>query len=130
MVERLREEEKRRAAEAKKFRDETVALYKAGRGQVVRFVDWVGDSVFYPPKPKRKSLPQVAVEPPMPVAKNANEPIAMDSEAVMSETMAGPKPMDDGKQPVTLYDLSVKFTRDGFVDEFRYQRTLGREFLP
>lgn len=118
-----REKKAARAAQVKKLVDESVVLIKAGRRQLRRFGHWVDTNLFYPPRPRRASS-QVAAEPPAPVPV-VSEPIRDEPPA--PEMLPS---LEDQKQPVTRFDLVVTFTRDAVVDEFHYQRTAGRDFIP
>ena len=123
LAQRRREEERARAAEAQKLREEVAALIKAGRRQIGRFAHWLDTNLFYPPRPKRP-YDKVATEPQPP---EVAAPVPVLRDPAQAESM--PSAIDD-RQPVTLYNLTLTFTRDGVVDEFHYQRTVGREFIP
>ncbi|MCH7868603.1 MAG: hypothetical protein IH881_12990 [Myxococcales bacterium] len=126
LAQRRREEERARAAEAQKLREEVAALIKAGRRQIGRFAHWLDTNLFYPPRPKRPygKVDKVAAEPPPP---EVAAPVPVLRDPAHSELIPN---ANDDKKPVTLYDLTLTFTRDGVVDEFHYQRTVGREFIP
>ncbi len=124
---RKREKEKMRAAQARQLREETIALVNAGRRQVGRFGDWVDRTLFYPPRPIRAGAPVVA-EPPAEEAPPGAKPLPWRAETADSPGLRAAE--EEDTQPAMRFDLAVTFTREGVVDEYRYQRTAGREFIP
>ena len=79
--------------------------------------------MFDPPRPKRANA-QVAAEPPGP---GPVVSVANSREWAVPEMAPT---FEDDKKTVFLFDVAVSFSRDGVVDEFRYQRTAGRNFIP
>ncbi len=126
VAQRKREEEKARAEQARQLREETIALVAAGRRQVSRFFDWAGRKLLYPPRRGPTDAP-VGAEPPEPEAIAPDAPLLWRDGPTRPEV---PPAVEDDTKPVMQFDLAVSFTRDGVVDEFRYQRTAGREFVP
>ncbi len=117
---------RQRAAEAKQLEEETLALVEEGRRTMGRFGAWLDRKLFYPPSPERRRAAEVREREWAEVDDRKQRekppaPVSAPEDAVL---------LADESSPVTRYDLAIGFTRDGVVDDFRYQRTAGRDYLP
>lgn len=124
MEERARE--RRAADEARQLREESLELLESGRRAMDRFGAWLDRKIFYPPSPARQN------------AFRAKERSWADADARKRREAPKPDEVDradaellaDQTEPIMKFDLAILFTRDGVVDEFQYQRTAGRDYVP